>query len=56
MQFTPGVLLRLLLRTEGLPGCQGVVLPTIDELRPFTPLCLLEQPVTDPFALGPHRR
>jgi hypothetical protein len=46
----------LLLRPEGLLSRQGVLLPSINELRAITPPRLLEQPVTDPFALGPGRR
>lgn len=42
-----------LLRTEGLPGSQRVLLPAINELRPFTPPCPLEQPVTDPLSRPP---
>jgi len=49
----PGLLRRLLLlRPEGLPGSQGVLLPSINELRPLTPPRLLEYPVANPFALG----
>src|SRR5262249_17982884 len=47
---------RLLLRTERLPGRQGVLLPSINILRALAPPRLLEHPVADPFALCPHWR
>ena len=46
----------LLLRPEDPPSRQGVLLPSINQPRALTPPCLLEDPVTDPFALGSDRR
>ena len=56
LQFTePRVLQYLLLRTEDLPRSQGVLLPSIGELRALTSLRLLEHPIADPFPLGSNR-
>jgi len=56
LQLTqPRVLRCLLLRTEDLPGGQGVLLPSIDELRALPSPRLLEHPITDPFPLRSNR-
>jgi hypothetical protein len=58
IQFALPLLLRrlLLLRTEGLPVSQRVLLPSINVLRSLAPLGLLENPVADPLALCPNGR
>jgi hypothetical protein len=45
----------LLLRAENLPGGQGVLLPSIDELRALPSPRLLEHPITNPLPLGSNR-
>jgi hypothetical protein len=56
LQLTqPRVLRCLLLRTEDLPWSQGVLLPSIGELRALASLRLLEHTIADPFPLGSNR-
>ena len=52
----PGLLGGLLMRAEGLPSRERVLLPSINELGALTPFGLFEQPVADPFALRSGRR